>query len=366
MRQGTWRRWLTITMSSALALAIGWLDYLTGREIVISPFYLVPILWVTWSVGRRAGLILAMACAGIWLAADLIDRHPYSHPVVLYWNAFMLAVLYVVVVYLLSAFHNAQQHLEATVQRRTAALRTEIAERERLEAAKIQSERLAAMGTMAAEVAHEVRNPLSSIVLNLDLLLKEVGKMAGTSQHPPDEGRLLVNEVRLEVCRIQRVLADYLQFARKSTLQRRPVCLNELLGQKLAFMHGEFEQAGVKLRTTFDQSLAPVEADGEQLWQATLNLVRNSLEAMHQGGELVVSTRRDDTHAVVQVRDNGQGMASEQLRQVFTPFFTTKATGTGLGLSLVQQIAAEHGGRVECVSAPHKGSTFAILHPLTP
>jgi signal transduction histidine kinase len=215
-------------------------------------------------------------------------------------------------------------------------------------------------------VAHEVRNPLSSIVLNLDLLLNEVGKMASTSQHPPDEGRLLVNEVRMEICRIQRVLTDYLQLARKSTLQRRPVCLNDLLGKKLAFMHGEFEQAGVKLRTAFDQSLAPVEADEEQLWQATLNLVRNSLEAMHQGGELAVSTRRDDTHAVVQVRDNGQGMAAEQLRHVFTPYFTTKATGTGLGLSLVQQIAAEHGGRVECVSAPHKGSTFAILLPLTP
>jgi len=357
---------LTIIILSALVLAVGWLDYLTGREIVISPFYLIPILWATWKVGRRTGLVLAVSCAGIWLVADMVDRHPYSHPIVLYWNAFTLAVLYVVVVYLLSAFHDAHRHLEATVQQRTSALQGEIAERKRLEAAKIQSERLAAMGTMAAEVAHEVRNPLSSIVLNLDLLLNEVEKMAGTSQHPPDEGRLLVSEVRLEVCRIQRVLADYLQFARKSTSQRRPVCLNKLLGQKLAFMHGEFEQAGVKLRTAFDQSLAPVEADGEQLWQATLNLVRNSLEAMHQGGELAVSTRRDDTHAVVQVCDNGQGMASEQLRQVFTPFFTTKATGTGLGLSLVQQIAAEHGGRVECVSAPHKGSTFAILLPLTP
>jgi signal transduction histidine kinase len=366
MQQETRRRWLTIIILSALVLAVGWLDYLTGREIVISPFYLIPILWATWKVGRRTGLVLAVSCAGIWLVADMVDRHPYSHPIVLYWNAFTLAVLYVVVVYLLSAFHDAHRHLEATVQQRTSALQGEIAERKRLEAAKIQSERLAAMGTMAAEVAHEVRNPLSSIVLNLDLLLNEVEKMAGTSQHPPDEGRLLVSEVRLEVCRIQRVLADYLQFARKSTSQRRPVCLNKLLGQKLAFMHGEFEQAGVKLRTAFDQSLAPVEADGEQLWQATLNLVRNSLEAMHQGGELAVSTRRDDTHAVVQVCDNGQGMASEQLRQVFTPFFTTKATGTGLGLSLVQQIAAEHGGRVECVSAPHKGSTFAILLPLTP
>jgi signal transduction histidine kinase len=349
-----------------MAFALGWVDYLTGREIVISPFYLATILWVTWKVGRRAGLVLAVACAGIWLVADLMDRHPYSHPIILYWNALMLVILYVVMVYLLSALHNANRHLEVTVQRRTAALRTEIAERKRMEMAKIQSERLAAMGTMAAGVAHEVRNPLGSIVLNLDLLLNEVGKMAETSQNSPDEGRLLVNEIRTEVCRIQRVLTDYLQFSRKSKSQRTPVGLNNLLAEKLEFMRCEFDQAGVKLRIAFDQSLAPIVADGEQLWQATLNLLRNSIEAMHCGGELVVSTRRDGTHAVVQVSDNGHGMAAEQLKQVFTPFFTTKKTGTGLGLSLVQQIATEHGGHVECVSAPDKGSTFTILLPLTP
>jgi signal transduction histidine kinase len=352
-------------LASLLASALGGLDYVTGREIIVAPFYLVPILWVTWNVGRRTGVVFAAASAGIWLVADLMDRHPYAHPLILYWNAFMLAVLYVVVVYLLSAFHNAHHHLEAIVQRRTVALSAEIAGRKRLEIAKIQSERLAAMGTMAAEVAHEIRNPLSSIVLNLDLLQKEVGKLAVTSRHPPDEGRLLVEEVRAEVCRIQRVLADYLQFARKSGSRREPVRLNTLLEQKLAFMQCEFKRVGVKLRTTFDPSLPPVEADGEQLWQAMLNLVRNSLEAMPDGGELAVSTRRDETHAVVQFRDNGHGMAATQLEQVFTPFFTTKTAGTGLGLSLVQQIVTEHGGQVECVSAPDRGSTFAILLPLT-
>jgi signal transduction histidine kinase len=365
-RRGARSRWRAILLPSALVLVLGVLDYMTGREIMISPLYLGPICWATWRAGRRTGLILAVAGAATWLVADLMTHYAYAHPAVPYWNAVMLWVFYGVVVYLLSAFHDAHRHLEAKVERRTAALQAEIAGRKRLEAARIQSERLAAMGMMAAEVAHEVRNPLSSIVLNLDLLQQEVGKLAAGGRHPADEGRLLVEEVRAEVCRIQRVLADYLQFARKSASKREPVCLNNLLKQKLAFMQGDFERAGVKLRTTYDPSLKPVEGDGEQLWQAMLNLVRNSLEAMPDGGELAVSTRRDETHAVMQICDNGQGMAAAQLQQVFTPFFTTKAAGTGLGLSLVQQIVTEHRGHVECVSAPDQGSTFAVLIPLTP
>ena len=129
------------------------------------------------------------------------------------------------------------------MQRRTAALEAEIQERKRLEAAKLQAERLAMVGTMAAQVAHEVRNPLGSITLNLDLLQKEFRKLADGETRSPEEGSGLVIEVREEVHRIQRVLEDYLQFARLPKPQLRPVALNELLGQKLDFMHREFERA---------------------------------------------------------------------------------------------------------------------------
>lgn len=354
-----------IALALALAILIGVLDYATGRELIVSPFYLVPICWLTWSVGREAGLLLSAACAVIWLLAELMARYTYPHPAIPFWNSFMLLVIYSIVAWLLDALHNANDRLEETVQRRTAALQAEIAERKRMEIAKIQGERLAAIGAMAAGVAHEVRNPLGSIVLNLDLVHQEVERLADTSQHPAEEGRLLVNEMRGEARRIQQVLEDYLQFARMSKPQRRSLDLNDFLAEKLAFMQSEFDEAGVKLRTAFDRSLRIVEADGEQLWQATLNLVRNGLEAMPDGGELAVNTRRDDTQVMVQVCDNGQGMTADQLKQVFAPFFTTKKAGTGLGLALVQQIVTEHGGYVECVSAAGKGSTFTIFLPLT-
>jgi signal transduction histidine kinase len=188
--------------------------------------------------------------------------------------------------------------------------------------------------------------------------------LAGGIGHLPDEGRTLVKDMRAEVRRIQRVIEDYLQFARLPKLQRRPVDLNGFLDQKLGFLGSELDGANVKLRTHFDPALTSINADAEQLWQTMLNLIRNSREAMPDGGELIIGTWRDGAQALLRVTDTGKGMTAEQVKRVFEPFFTTKREGTGLGLALVQQIVTEHGGHVECESTSGKGSTFTIFLPL--
>ena len=353
-----------IALALALAVLIAILGFIAGRDMAMSVlFYLAPICWVSWAAGRQAGILLAAVCTVLWFIADLKTGYLYSRPLIPFWNALMLLALFLVVVYLLSAFQAAHQHLEETVQRRTAALVAEIAKRKRLEIAKVQSERLAVAGTMAAEVAHEVRNPLSSIILNLDLICKEIDRFAETSRHPTEEGRFLVGEMRAEVRRIQHVIEDYLRFARLPKPLRRPTKLGEFLDQKLAFLNGEFEQTGVKLRTHFDPVLTTINVDAEQLWQATLNLIRNGQDAMQNGGELTVSTWREGGQVRIRVTDTGRGMTREQVEQVFVPFYTTKPEGTGLGLTSVQQIAIEHGGHVECESAPGRGSSFTIFLP---
>ncbi len=357
-------RQTAVALAFALLCIISSLNYVTGRDFALSAFYLAPICWAVWRGGRRVGTLLAVASAIAWLIADLMSGIIYPHRLAPYWNALTLLVFFLVVVYLLAGFQTAHIHLEETVQRRTAALQAEIKERKLLEAAKLQSERLAMVGTMAAEVAHEVRNPLGSITLNLDLIHKEIDKLARQNGHPPDEGRTLVKEMREEVSRIHRVIEEYLQFARLPKVKRQPVDLNAFLGEKLAFLRAELQRAGVKLRTHFDPAIASVNADAEQLWQTMLNLIRNSLDAMPNGGELTIGTWRDAPEALVRVTDNGKGMTAEQLRRVFEPFFTTKPEGTGLGLALVQQIVAEHGGHIECQSLSGKGSTFTIHLPV--
>ena len=120
----------------------------------------------------------------------------------------------------------------------------------------------------------------------------------------------------------------------------------------------------MKLRTHYDSALTKINADAEQLWQTVLNLVRNSCEAMPNGGELTVGIWQEGKQALLRVSDSGNGMTEEQLKRVFEPFFTTKKEGTGLGLVLVQQIVTEHGGHIECESARGKGSTFTIFLPM--
>jgi signal transduction histidine kinase len=360
------RRPGTMLLASAVLLVLGITDYLTGHHFALSAFYLIPISWGCWARGRKAGLIFAALSAAIWLVADLLTRHAYPHPVIPYWNALTLLVLFVVVAQLLSIVQSANTRLAETVQRRTAALEAEIAERQRLEQAHLQAERLSMVGTIAAQVAHEVRNPLGSITLNLDLLAREIGTLWVASDRKAQEGeaQALVQDIREEVRRIRRVIDDYLKFARLPKLQSQRLKLNAFLEQKLAFMAPTFHKAGVRLRMEWDPRVNTITADSEQIWQAILNMVQNSLEAMPDGGTLSVATKREQGQALVTVTDSGNGMSPEQMRQVFVPFFTTKPRGTGLGLPLAQRILNEHGAQLECASTIGQGTSFTIRLPL--
>src|SRR5436190_12657689 len=347
-----------------LAIVLGLVDYLTGREWAISAFYLLPTCFAGWVAGRSAGFALGALCTGVWFLSDTLSGPTYQHPLIPVWNAIMLFVFFFVVVYLLTAFRSSHYHLEQTVERRTAALRAEMEERKRLEHAKFQAERLAVVGSMAAQVAHEIRNPLGSISLNLDLIGEELNGFVSSNGRSTAECQVLLGEIRSQILRIRQVLLEYLRFARMPKSERAVVSLKGFLEEKLNFVQPVLDQKHVDLRRTLDPDLPPVRADAEQLWEALLNLIRNAVDAMPAGGNLTVSAKRNGADALVSISDNGRGMTDEEARNLFVPFFTTKSDGTGLGLAYAQRVISEHGGKIDCATARGKGSTFSIQLPL--
>jgi PAS domain S-box-containing protein len=254
---------------------------------------------------------------------------------------------------------------QGTIIGRSVILR-DISERKRLEESKLQAERLAVIGAMSAKLAHEIRNPLNSITLNIDLAADEIDALAKNQGADATEARALLRSIGSEVRRIQRVTEDYLQFARMPKPHRDWVEVNDVLAQGLSFMQSLFTATGVTIRTEYTRGLPLIHADEEQLWQAILNIIRNALEAMPGGGTLSLRTACEGDEVLIRIADTGKGMTAEEHAQIFKPFFSTKTGGTGLGLPLTQQIITEHGGRVDCESVARQGTTFTLRLPGRP
>lgn len=231
--------------------------------------------------------------------------------------------------------------------------------RKRLE----EAERQALIGTMSAKFAHEIRNPLTSIKMNAGLIRYEIDALARDNPATVEEALTLLKSIDSELRRIQRITQDYLKFARLPKARREKLDLNEFLESRLGSMQEIFRSQSVTLRLKPDPTIPPVRIDEEQFWQALLNLVLNAVESMSAGGTLAISTRQEGLDTVLKVSDTGKGMTEAERIEIFKPFFSTKKTGTGLGLPLTQQIVTENGGRIDCESVLGKGTTFTIRFP---
>jgi signal transduction histidine kinase len=223
--------------------------------------------------------------------------------------------------------------------------------------ALVRSERLAAIGRIAAQITHEIRNPLSSISLNAEELGERLrgSKEAGAAA--------LCDAIVREVDRLAAVTEEYLRFARLPKPQLARSELSEAVRDLLDFVRPELTSAGIALEQGLATDLPDVQADVAQIRQLLLNLIRNAREAMPGGGKISVSTRTGDGAVFVEVRDSGPGIPPERLGRIFDPFFTTKERGTGLGLALAQEIAQEHSGQLTVSSMLGQGTTFVLRLP---
>ena len=224
------------------------------------------------------------------------------------------------------------------------------------------AEKMAVLGTFASGLAHEVRNPLNSIGLQLSLLQRRIGRVeVGLGREMTDLTRIIHEEVQ----RLDRLVGDFLLFSRTDRLQYRPADLTALIDEVVDLLEPEARALGVKVRrSTVGEAVPPLQMDAEKMKQVVINLVRNACEAMPDGGEVAVESGVVDGQVRLVVRDTGPGLP-EGL-DVFQLFVTTKPKGTGLGLSIVQQIVLQHGGEIAAASEAGKGAAFTVSLPLPP
>jgi two-component system, NtrC family, sensor histidine kinase HydH len=224
----------------------------------------------------------------------------------------------------------------------------------------LQNERMALLGTFASGLAHEVRNPLNSIALQLSLLERRI---AGADARLLDQLSEVIGVIREEIRRLDALVGDFLFFSRMSRIHFQQVDLDVLVDEVTRLLRPEARGAGVTLRR--QRTGAPIPSfslDPEKMKQVVINLVRNAIEAMPAGGVVILESGAVDGHARITVRDNGPGLPEGV--DVFQLFVTTKPKGTGLGLSIAQQIVLAHGGELTASSEQGQGTTFTVALPM--
>lgn len=249
---------------------------------------------------------------------------------------------------LFTELQNYAQNLESMVEARTAAL----------QAAQVQlmrADKLAALGTLAAGVAHEINNPLQPLLTNLEMAIEDLDAGA-----PVD--RELLDFARHDVQRIKRIVSRLLDFARPAVMELVPTDMNHIIREVMLLTGKQLEHAHVQVDYRPGR-IRPVVGSADQLKQVLLNLVVNAMDAMHGGGTLHIATWEADGFVMTRVQDSGAGIPADHLPQVFDPFFTTKSHGTGLGLAVSHSIIESHGGRIDVDSQQGEYTRFTVCLP---
>ncbi len=218
-----------------------------------------------------------------------------------------------------------------------------------------RSEQLAAVGELAASIAHEVRNPLAGMKGALEMLGRHLSADPSRAE--------VVDEIMAQIVRLEHLVRDLLTYARPRPLSRQPVELHHLLDRVLRMVQEEGTGVAIQVDRDYHLDAARLMADPQQLEQVFLNLVQNAIQAMEAGGGLAVTTRREGETVTIAFADTGRGIAPADMRRIFQPFYTTRHRGSGLGLAIVRKILEVHGGSIEMDSEMGRGTTARVILP---
>lgn len=234
----------------------------------------------------------------------------------------------------------------------------DITEKKRRELQLRRAESLAALTTLSAGVAHEIKNPLASIDIHIQLLKKQIDKLNGESAENLNN---LVEVVKEEIDRLNSIVQDFLFAVRPMNLSMSRENINDLVKELVEFLKFEFTRANIEVTLELGEELPPVAVDPKYLKQALLNIMKNAIEAIHESGEIRVKTEEtSDGNVMVHIMDNGEGIPEGSISKIFEPYYTTRKSGTGLGLVIVYKIIQELGGNIHVNSKQGEGTVFSI------
>ena len=241
----------------------------------------------------------------------------------------------------------------------------DVTQRNKMEQSMLQSERLAAIGRLTAQVTHEIRNPLNSMSLNTDLLKDEMENFKNYNEVSANEAVLLLDAIETEIDRLTEITEQYLNLARLPGPKLESSNINNIIENLTSFLESELHKNGIQIITELFIELPDLQVDESQLRQVLMNLIRNSTEAMPKGGSLSLKTQIDNENRIIlSVSDNGPGVEDKLVQRIFEPFFSTNSSGTGLGLFISRQIIREHGGELSYEHINEGGARFNITLPI--
>ncbi len=238
---------------------------------------------------------------------------------------------------------------------------SDITERRKREARLRRAESLASLTTLAAGVAHEIKNPLGSIGIHIQLIQKALKQNQCLDEESAGRYLEIITE---EIERLNGIVVDFLFAVRPMDTNMKRTTINGVVEELIEFIKYELEESQVKLETKLDKNLPKIDLDEKYMKQALINIIKNGVAAMDGGGTLTIVTREDQGYVHIDVSDSGIGMSEEQLSKIFEPYYTTKEFGSGLGLTVVYKVVREHNGEVTVHSREDQGTTFTISVPI--
>ncbi|MEY2438999.1 MAG: hypothetical protein QOI34_384 [Verrucomicrobiota bacterium] len=241
-----------------------------------------------------------------------------------------------------------------------AIILRDITESRRSTQQTIESERLNALTLLAAGVAHEIGNPLNSLHIHLQLMERKVRELESANK---EELQQSIDVARAEISRLDSIVTQFLRAIRPAKPHLLPENINVVVEEAVRFFGPEIKDRDIVVEQELRSDLPSLQIDRDQMKQAFYNVMKNSLEAMKRRGILRIRTGMDDTHVTVSFADTGGGISAENLSRVYEPYFTTKPSGTGLGLLIVRRIVREHGGEIAIQSSEGRGLTLTIRLP---